>query len=446
MKCSAYLSSPTSNSPQVTYLLGLRGFLVLQTFIWTFLQVFVPATVKSNIVTFPSDTPTYQTLIRKILSPIFWNESLLYASFVFLTGRTLCISFINSPSKETLTSSIFRRSFRLVIPTAISLSLFTLISHVTSTNELTTRFITQTSNPVIETPYKLPSPIPLTLFNSIFTLFLSTTNTPLHTLSASLSFPSSTLPILPILFSQSSTLYITSLLIPYTRLLWRLKYAPLFIFTAYWVTSFSSLSILGLLLTDLLTNPPFLSFSALGFPLSKHGSKKRLPSWIPYLAILLLGLGLQYFYTATNNAAEISNAELKAHADIYGASGGLNHNPDLREPQPRIADVLVLVGGFLLLETRAGAQNCFKNDMFVELGRRSLSYFLTQSIFIYSLGIPLYLHLVVKNDFSAALATFACFVVSVLGTLVSGWWKFLLCGWDGGAGGGCQDARFYDAM
>ncbi|KAM3078190.1 hypothetical protein ACMFMF_004597 [Clarireedia jacksonii] len=399
MKFSPCLSSPTRKSPQITYLLGLRGFLVLETFLWTFLQVFVPATVKSSIVTFPSDTPTYQTLIRKILSPIFWNESLLYASFVFLSGRTLCISFIKSPSKETITSSIFRRPFRLIIPTAISLALFTLISQTTSTNELTTLFITQTSNPVIETPHKLSSPIALTLLNSIFTLFLPTTPTPLHTLSATRSFPSSTLPTLPILSSQSSTLYTATLLLPFTRLLWRLKYAPLFIFTAYWVSSFSALSILSLLLTDLLLNSPFLSFSALGFPLSKRISNHRLPSWLPYSAILLLGLALQYLYTATDNPQEIANKELIAHADIYGVSGGLNRKPDLREPRPRIADVLVLVGGFLLLETRKGVQNCFKNDVLVGLGRRSLT---------------------VENDVSAALTTFVCFVVSVFGTLASG--------------------------
>ncbi|KAG4035147.1 hypothetical protein MFRU_002g04910 [Monilinia fructicola] len=371
---SFVLPSPPTIS-QSTYLLGLRGLLVLQTFLWTFLQAFVHATVKSNVVTFPSNVPTYQTLIRKILSPIFWNESLIYSSFIFLSARTLCISFISSPSKQTITSSIFRRSFRLIIPTSISLSLIALLSHTTPTHNLTTIFIAHTENPSIQTPYTLSSPVPLTLFNSLFTLFLSTSHTPLHKLSAVLAFPSATLSILPTLYSQSYTLYTTALIIPYTRPLWRLKYSPLFLFTAYWVSSYSFISITGLLLTDFLSLPhsPLLAYSASGFPLPHHLTKKRIPSWIPYTFILSIGVALQYFYTTSESAVATSNAELKAHTEIYGSSGGLNTTPDLREQTPRIADWLVLSGGFLLLETRRGVQKWFKNRLVVALGRRSLS-------------------------------------------------------------------------
>lgn len=87
----------------------------------------------------------------------------------------------------------------------------------------------------------------------------------------------------------------------------------------------------------------------------------------------MVGIGLQYFYTTSDSAVETANAELKAHTDIYGSSGGLNTTPDLREQTPRIADWLVLCGGFLLLETRTGVQNWFKNAVMVILGRRSLS-------------------------------------------------------------------------
>ncbi|CAD6442146.1 8d9f3990-add8-4178-8149-cf3797e2eb55 [Sclerotinia trifoliorum] len=416
-----FLPSPAS-TPQSTYLLGLRGFLITQTFLWTFLQTFVPATVKSNIVTFPPDTPTYQNFIRKILSPIFWNESLIYSSFIFLSARTLCISFISSPTKQTITSSIFRRSFRLIIPTIFSLSLITLLSHITSTDHFTTLFITRTANASIQTPSALSSPVPLTLFNSIFTLFLSTSHTPLHKLSAVRAFPSATLSILPILYSQSYTLYITTLIIPYTRPLWRLKYSPLFLFTAYWVSSYSFISISGLLLTDffLLPNSPLLLHSKTGFPLPKQLTKKRVPSWMPYTLILLIGIGLQYFYITSNSEVKTANAELKAHTDIYGSSGGLNTTPDLKEQTPRIADWLILCGGFLLLETRKGVQNLFKNTVMIALGKRSLSYFLTQSIVVYSAAIPLYLHLVVDKDVSDIAATCICFVISVLGTLVCG--------------------------
>src|SRR5436305_13397197 len=72
------------------YLLGIRGLLVIQSFLWVFLQTFVPAVVKdSNNTT----GPNYQITLRKSLSVLFWNESLIYSAFIFLSPRTICIPF-----------------------------------------------------------------------------------------------------------------------------------------------------------------------------------------------------------------------------------------------------------------------------------------------------------------------------------------------------------------
>ena len=55
------------------YLMGVRGLLAIQSFLWVFLTTFVPTAVKD------SQNPTgpgYQIFLRKILSVIFWNDGL----------------------------------------------------------------------------------------------------------------------------------------------------------------------------------------------------------------------------------------------------------------------------------------------------------------------------------------------------------------------------------
>ncbi|QSZ37579.1 hypothetical protein DSL72_008677 [Monilinia vaccinii-corymbosi] len=152
-------------------------------------------------------------------------------------------------------------------------------------------------------------------------------------------------------------------------------------------------------------HPALASSQTPGFPLPSPLTRRRVPRWTPYTLLLLTGIGLQYFYTAADSAVSTANAELKAHTDIYASSGGLNSAPDVQEQTPRIADWLVLCGGFGLLETTRGVRSWLENRCVVALGRRSLSYFLTQSVVIYSAAIPLYLHLVVDKDVSGVAAT-----------------------------------------
>jgi hypothetical protein len=82
------------------------------------------------------------------------------------------------------------------------------------------------------------------------------------------------------------------------------------------------------------------------------------------------GLVMQYLWVAWR--PNYANAELEAHTALY-YTGGLNRQYDPNAPQARDDNYLVILGGFLMLESYTWVQKIFENPVFVWLGRRSLS-------------------------------------------------------------------------
>lgn len=96
----------------------------------------------------------------------------------------------------------------------------------------------------------------------------------------------------------------------------------------------------------------------------------RCPSYVVYLMILASGLVIQYLWVAWR--PEYHDAELIAHGGLY-YTGGLNEDFDVKQPQARDDNYLVLLGFFLFIETSDVLQWALANPLFVYLGRRSLS-------------------------------------------------------------------------
>jgi hypothetical protein len=361
------------------YLTGVRGLLVIESFLWVFLLTFQPAAVKDSADT---EGPLYQSLLRKTLSVLFWNESLLYSTAILLSARTVCIPFLNKPTTTAVASAAFRRSISLLPPLVVALAITTVIFHYTGVSYIDD-FKNATQNHSFDTPIVLDNA--LVFFNSCFNLFWTTRA--FFTQAGNLGFPTQTLWLINVIYLQSYTVYMTMLIIPYTRPHWRVQAAILFILTAWWVQSWAWYTITGLLLADATINMDFRSRS-------KHGIKIyrsiRLPSWILYVVLMLAGLIMQYLYTAWR--PEDSNLELYAHAGLY-YTAGLNTQFDIRQPQARDDNYLFLLGYFLLLETNETLQLLFQNPMFMYLGRRSYAFFLTNSIVVYTVGIMLFSHL-----------------------------------------------------
>ncbi len=355
--------SPPTHSEQ-SYLLGVRGLLTLQSFTWVFLQTFVPVAVRDSA---NFDGPKYEKVFREVFSVLFWNESLIYSAFIFLSARTICIPFLHSSTKQTIASAVFRRGLRLWFPTAVALAIVKITSSTLETGYIDD-FKAHTGNISFSTPYTIPNA--LAYFNSVFNLFWTTTK--FASQSGNTAFPSQTLWIVNVIYTQSYTVYMTMVIIPYTRASWRVTAYICFILSAWWVESWAWYSVTGLLLADSVMNMRYQERAHKGVRIWR--TRWRCPTWIPCLVLMAAGLLMQYLWTDWRPSYE--NRELKAHTGLY-YSGGLNTQVDLKEPHARDDDYLLLLGFFLSLEYSRFMQRIFSNPIFVYLGRRSLSKLLS---------------------------------------------------------------------
>jgi hypothetical protein len=351
------LRTKPSLHPSQDYLLGLRGLLTIQAFIWHFLSVFAPAAVKDS----HNDTgPGIQLFLRKTISVLCWNSSLIYSFIIVLSARSISIPFISSPTSLVVASSAFRRSLRLLIPTFAS-SILVVICF-SGGKEYIDEFKQITGNVSFETPYTLPGFIGFC--NAVFNLFWVTRN--FASQAGSRAFPGQMLWIVTLLYSQSWTVFMSMVIIPYTRPEWRVKAWIFFILTAWWVQSWAWFSITGLMLADVKMNMEFQSKSLKG--LKVFGGRWKVPSWVLYGLSIAVGLMMQFFWSAWK--PQLEDGELKIHADLYG-SAGLNNNPDLSQPQARMDNYFVIVGLLCLIETSDLLQFIFTSAPLLYLGRRS---------------------------------------------------------------------------
>lgn len=348
--------------PQTPYLLGLRGLLTLQSFVFIFLQTFAPTTVRLSA---NDDGPTYERVLRSTFSVLFWNPTLIQSAIILLSARTVPLPFLHDPTRTTLASAIFRRGLRLWFPTAVALAIVVTLASALGAGYIND-FKSHTGNVSFATPYTLPNA--LAYFNSIFNLFWTTRN--FASQSGNTAFPSQTLWILNLVYAQSYTVYMTMVITPYTRPSWRVKAYIVFILAAWWVQSWAWYTITGLLLADCVVNMRYQERALKGVRIWRTGW--RCPTWIPCLILLAAGLVMQYLWTAWK--PEYANRELMAHTGLY-YTGGLNTIVDEKEPQARVDDYLVLLGFFLLLECSVFLQRIFSNPLFLYLGSRSLSEF-----------------------------------------------------------------------
>ncbi|KAF2442845.1 hypothetical protein P171DRAFT_464579 [Karstenula rhodostoma CBS 690.94] len=171
--------------------------------------------------------------------------------------------------------------------------------------------------------------------------------------------------------------------------MWRyvLEGAFFFIVITWWVQSRAWYPITGLLLADMAANMDFKAKAQRGI---KIWQSIRCPSYFAFAAILVAELVLQYLWAAWR--PEYRHDELVAHGRLY-YTGGLNEDFDT-------SDMI---------------QWALANPLFVYLGRQSLSWFLVQSILIYTIGIRLIEALHMASEVAA---TAACFFVVLVTTAV----------------------------
>jgi hypothetical protein len=375
MAASPFLEKAASLAKVATvydqqYLFGFRGLLVIETFLWMFLTTFVPTTVASSANT---DGKFYETMIRKTLSVLFWNDSFLYGAIVFLSARSIGIPFIRDPSKSRIARSVLCRGFTLWFPIAIALAIAK-GAMTRSELERIYDFKTRTNNFSMQVPYFLPNT--LAYFNSVFNIFWTTHNPSAQ--AGSTAFPSQTLWLITTVYMQSYTVYMTMVIIPYTRKRWRVQGAFFFVLTAWWCDSWAWYTITGLLFCDMVITMDFKAAAQRGIPISlpvkslrrADGSPFRLPVWLPAVLLMVAGYLMQYLWAAWR--PDLLDKEYEYHSGLY-YTGGLNYNYEAVHTPARGDIYLILVGFFVLLESYDIVQRIFNNKFFVFLGKRSLS-------------------------------------------------------------------------
>jgi hypothetical protein len=355
-----FSSSPqtlTSSADQ-DYLVGLRGLLVVPSFLFVFFQTFLPAAVpdSKNI-----DGPAYQVVLRKSFSVLFCNEALIYSWIIFLSARTIGLPYLVNKAREVCASSVFRRGIRLWIPSFVAYSVAAAAFSTTSTDYITD-FFNDTGNISTGTPMRFRNF--LVYFNSLFDIFWL--NKGYSSQAANQAFPSGTLWIISVLFQQSYTVYMTMVIIPCTRTSWRVKAMLTFIVAAFWVQSWAWYSVTGLLVADAVLNMDFQSRSRRGF----HVGNLKIPLWPLYAVMVFTGIALQFSFIS--GKTDMRNDELYGHTGLY-TGGMLNENLDEEQPMARVDNYLIILGVQLLIETFEWPRRVLRGGFFVALGRRSFS-------------------------------------------------------------------------
>lgn len=331
-------------------------------FLWTFLQTFAPAAVKGSV---QEDGSASQLALRKSLSVLFWNDTLIYGSIIFLSARTICLPFLLEPSKTVLASTVFRRGIRLWFPVAAALIVvYFVITHATGGTAFLEEFAQLTGHQALDIDlYILPSS--LANFNAIFMTFWISHDFQIQ--AANWAFPTQMLWVVSAVFQQSYTVYMAMVIIPYTRARWRVIGAFAFILTAWWVYSWAWYSISGLLIADAVMN--------MGLTPGGTGSyftvgRLQVPFWVLGGLCMVAGFIMQFVWTAAR--PDLQNAELFYHTGIY-TTGGLNTDVDVTAAQIRADCYLIIMGFSLILETSSTLQSGFRSKFLLFLGRRSLS-------------------------------------------------------------------------
>ena len=189
------------HTPGQEYIVGLKGLLTIESLLWVFLSTFAPATASQT------QGPTWQYVLRDVFSVPFWNYSLIFAFFLILSARTVCIRFLAKPCAETLAGSLIRRPIRVGLPLSIAAAISLIIFSQIGTDYFDT-FTAILPNSNFQSPIKPANG--LAGFLSTYNLLWLTRDWAEQ--AANKFWPSATIWAPSLIYHQSYTVYILSLI------------------------------------------------------------------------------------------------------------------------------------------------------------------------------------------------------------------------------------------
>ncbi|KIS67254.1 uncharacterized protein UMAG_04358 [Mycosarcoma maydis] len=391
-------------SRRLAYLEGLRGILGIQVLLWTFFRIFAPAIVADRDIdgvypaAFVERAPGWQSILRKVLSPLLFDGELQAAFFIILSGRASLQTFIERRQAVPLAGAAFKRPFRFIFPMAVTLALVSLVVAVNGFRyapALSSALENQLARPPVQWKSALE------YFNSLL-FFMST---PLYFKTArATSFipPSGTLWIVPVLFQQTYVMIILAFTLPFTVLRYKNLGMILLILTTAWVGRFSWYTLTGLLLAEWAT--VYRQLLPRGrIPLDRAGVRS-LPAYVPGLLFVLLGVMFKYLWIAGLPAD--ANNEIIAHVD--GHTGKLNYSTDPASvAYPRYDNWLLATGLLYLVELFPRVQRLLSSRPLVYLGRWAFSISLISGTLMLSLGSLVWHHLTTSLGWTSQAAILA---------------------------------------
>ncbi|GIZ41253.1 hypothetical protein CKM354_000456500 [Cercospora kikuchii] len=384
------------------YITGLRGVLVIQSFIWTYFQTFIPTLVSRD-----TPGPVYQDLLREILSVPLWNQSLIYNFFIILSMRTIAVSFLKNPTGQSYAATIIRRNVRMVIILCAGSGMATLIFSRIGVGYID-EFKTKLPNESIMTPTTVYDGG--AAFNSLFNLFWLTYDH--YKQAANMFWPTATLWVPSIIYFQSYTVYFLMVILPFSRPKWHISGLGLFALGSFWMGYWGWYSVTGLIFADLAINATLKAEL-------KAGLKVRDDWRIPYAAIapMLFAIGIAFKYAFIVRPQYMDKLlVLHPYLDIstrYSPSTTVEAGP-----YARLDDWFVITGILLALELFENAQYYLSFKPLVYLGERSFGIFVAQCIFFWTGGIKLWLVLRDERGLSTASANGVIFLVGFLAVFV----------------------------
>lgn len=353
-----FSSKGSTITQQQDHLYGLRGLLAIESFLWLFLKTFVPAVVTNEV-----PGPAHQVIVRKILSVLFWNESLIASFFIILSARSICIGFLQEPTAKAFARSLITRPIRIGIPLAFALAFSISIFSSTSTVYIDAAALAL-ENPNLTAP-SMPATA-LVSFNTIWDVLWIVRD--FGKQMANQAFPGATMWVPSMIYSQSYTVYIAMVILPFTRASWHIQAITIFSIGSFWFNSWGWYSAAGLFVADVSQNHDLRARLARDIKITEGIT---FPYWILAIFSVVLGLTLKYLWVAA--LPQHLRAELVLHPSIHLTQGLTVQTFNEDQAYARLDDYLIVVGVLFLLELSSRMRSVLSSRLLVQLGKRSLS-------------------------------------------------------------------------
>ncbi|KAK4500360.1 hypothetical protein PRZ48_008549 [Zasmidium cellare] len=395
-------SPKTAHSPfeKDNHIYGLRGILLISSFLWLFFQTFIP-----TVATHTTSGPGYQRLLRIIFGTVLWDESLISSFFFVLSARAICIRFLKDPTADNFAGTIFRRSIRLVVATGAALFISYGIFAGLGTKYITSFKQTLQNNSI--NPPRVPKTA-LQGFNALFDMFWVVRE--YDGQAANAFWPSGTLGRISLLYNQSWTTFFLMVLLPFARPQWHPQVLLLFTFGAFWMCSWGWYNACALLVADATINSTLALKLVSGLTISE---KKDWKVPYPLIGTFMIPIGLAMKYTWAVFPRYV-NDELVLHPYLDLSEQTTRRQFAAADPYPRVDNFFIIFGLLLTVETLPRVRDILSTPGLISLGKRSFSFFVAQSLVMWSAGIKLWTHIHVVNGTSVALANLAVFFTTLV--------------------------------